>query len=232
MASERSKRIVITGCTRGIGEALAERFVDLGHTVLGCGRSEEKILELRARHGHPHDFQAVDVSREEQVAAWARGLLAGHPPPDLVINNAALINEPAPLWEVAATDFSALVDVNIKGVASVIRHLVPAMVERGSGVIVNLSSGWGRSTSPGVAPYCATKWAIEGLSGALAQELPAGLACIALSPGVVHTEMLEVAFGRDGAALHSDPRAWSRRAAPFILALDAADNGSSLETPI
>jgi NADP-dependent 3-hydroxy acid dehydrogenase YdfG len=61
-----------------------------------------------------------------------------------------------------------LIDVNIKGVANVIRYFVPAMIERGSGVIVNFSSYWGRSTAAEVAPYCATKWAIEGLTRALA----------------------------------------------------------------
>ena len=78
---------------------------------------------------------------------------------------------------------------NIKGVASVIRYFTPAMIDRGTGVIVNFSSGWGRSTSPEVAPYCATKWAIEGLTGALSQELPAGLAAVALNPGVIDTDM-------------------------------------------
>ena len=56
-----------------------------------------------------------------------------------------------------------MIDVNIKGVANVIRAAVPMMIERGTGVVVNFSSGWGRSVSPEVAPYCATKWAMEGI---------------------------------------------------------------------
>jgi NAD(P)-dependent dehydrogenase (short-subunit alcohol dehydrogenase family) len=64
-------------------------------------------------------------------------------------------------------------------------------------VIVNLSSGWGRSVSPEVAPYCATKWAIEGLTQAFAKELPEGLAAVALNPGVIDTDMLRLAFGDD-----------------------------------
>jgi len=63
---------------------------------------------------------------------------------------------------------------------------VPAMVRRGQGVIVNFSSGWGRSTDAGVAPYCATKWAIEGLTQALAQELPPGMAAVPLNPGIIN----------------------------------------------
>jgi len=88
------------------------------------------------------------------------------------------MNTPAPLWQVPAREFNQLMDVNIKGVVNVIRHFVPAMVARKSGVIVNLSSGWGRSTAPEVAPYCASKYAMEGLTKALAQELPAGMAAV------------------------------------------------------
>ena len=113
-----------------------------------------------------------------------------------------------------------------------IRHFVPAMIERGSGVIVNFSSGWGRSTSPGMAPYCTTKWAIEGLSRALAQDLPEGMASIALSPGVIHTEMLEICFGVEAAATHIGPREWSERAVPFLLALGPGENGESTSVPI
>jgi NAD(P)-dependent dehydrogenase (short-subunit alcohol dehydrogenase family) len=101
------------------------------------------------------------------------------------------------------------------------------MVKRKSGVIVNLSSGWGRSTSPEVAPYCATKYAIEGLTLALAQELPAGMAAVPLNPGVIDTDMLRQAWA-DGASAYPKPDQWARRAAPFLLSLGAKDNGRSL----
>jgi NAD(P)-dependent dehydrogenase (short-subunit alcohol dehydrogenase family) len=121
-------------------------------------------------------------------------------------------------------------DVNIKGVANVIRHFVPAMVARGSGVIVNLSSGWGRSTSPEVAPYCASKFAIEGLTKSLAQELPAGMAAVALNPGVIDTAMLRQCWS-DGASSYPKADAWAETAGPFILGLGPKDNGKSLSVP-
>lgn len=203
------KLIVLTGATRGLGKALAAEFTAAGHTVIGCGRS------------------TVDVRDAEAVAIWARSVLDSHGPPDLLINNAALMNTPAPLWEVPASDFDSVIDVNIKGVANVIRAFVPAMVKRGSGIIVNLSSGWGRSTSPEVAPYCASKYAIEGLTLALAQELPRGMAAIPLNPGVIDTDMLRQAWA-EGAAKYPKPEAWAKRAAPFILGFSAKDNGRSL----
>ena len=219
-------RILITGVTRGLGRALAEWYIAAGHTVIGCGRSAE-ILNLRFTHPAPNDFTALDVAEENRVALWAEKVLATHGAPDLLINNAALMNQPAPLWEVPAAEFNKLVDVNIKGVANVIRHFVPAMVARKHGVIVNLSSGWGRSTSPEVAPYCASKFAMEGLTKALAQELPAGMAAIPLNPGVIDTDMLRQAWS-DGAGSYPKAEAWARTAAPFILQLGPKDNGQSL----
>src|SRR5262249_20270297 len=163
---------------RGLGRAMADEFVRLGHTVVGCGRSGKEIEKLRKTYAKPHEFYPVDVSSDEEVKSWASVILTSHGAPDLLINNAAIINRNASLWEVSAREFSEVIDINIKGVANTIRHFVPAMVKRKSGVIVNFSSGWGRSVDAEVAPYCATKWAIEGLTLALADELPSSMAAV------------------------------------------------------
>jgi len=226
----RMKVIVITGATRGLGRAMVDRFVEEGHTVLGCGRSAEAIQALGKVHAEPHTFHTVDVRDDAQVARWAREVIERFGPPDLLLNNAALVNPNAPLWEVTAEEFDRVTDVNIKGVANVIRHFVPPMIERASGVIVNFSSGWGRSTSPEVAPYCATKWAIEGLTQALAQELPRGMAAIPLNPGIINTEMLQSCFG-ESALSYPDADTWSRKAVPFLLSLGPRHNGQPLTAP-
>ncbi|MBW4469881.1 MAG: SDR family oxidoreductase [Stenomitos rutilans HA7619-LM2] len=225
-----SKLIVITGVSRGLGLALTQGLAAKGHTVLGCARSAESMTELRRQFGSPHAFETVDVSDEVQVQAWANQLLKDYPPPDLLINNAAIINALAPLWKVPSADFSALIDINIKGVANVIRHFVPAMIAQQNGIIVNLSSGWGRSTSPNVASYCASKWAIEGLTRALAQELPSSMAAIPLSPGIVHTEMLEICYG-DDAANFTALKDWTVKAILFLLSLKPENNGQPLTVP-
>jgi NAD(P)-dependent dehydrogenase (short-subunit alcohol dehydrogenase family) len=225
-----AKRIVITGATRGLGRALTEGFTALGHTVIGCGRSEVHVAELQRTFPAPHDFQVLDVARDGEVADWAQRILTDFGPPDLLINNAAVMNRPATLWEIPAEEFDRLVDVNIKGIANVIRHFAPAMVEWGSGVIVNLSSGWGRSTSPEVAPYCATKWAVEGLTRALAQELPRGMAAVPLNPGIIDTDMLRLCWD-SGAGSFPKAGVWARSAVPFLLQLGAKDNGNPLTVP-
>lgn len=223
-----SKLIVVTGATRGLGRAMVERFVELGHRVLGCGRDEAGIAALRSRFDGQHDFASLDVSRDDHVRAWSARVLAKFGAPDLLLNNAAVVNRNLPLWQIPADEFQKVIDINIAGVTNCIRHFVPAMIERGSGVIVNFSSGWGRSTSPEVAPYCATKWAIEGLSQALSQELPRGLAAIALNPGIINTDMLQSCFG-SGAARYPSPDEWSRRSVPFLLKLGPRHNGQSLD---
>jgi NAD(P)-dependent dehydrogenase (short-subunit alcohol dehydrogenase family) len=128
---------------------------------------------------------------------------------------------------VSSGEFGQVLDVNIKGVDNVVRHAVPIMIEEDIGVVVNFSSGWGRSTSPEVAPYCATKWAIEGLTQALSCELPDGVAAVALNPGVIDTDMLRSAWG-EGASAYPDPGEWAERAVPFLENLGARDNGGSL----
>ncbi len=222
-----TRRIVVTGATRGLGRAMIDGFIQAGHIVCGCGRSLSKVDELRRVHGHNHSFAVVDVADDESVGQWVDQLLCSGPVPDLVINNAALMNSPAPLWEVPPEEFSGLLAVNLQGVYSVIRHLLPAMIRREQGVIVNFSSGWGRSTAPQVAPYCTTKFGIEGLTQALAQEIPAPLAAIALNPGVINTEMLRLAWS-EAASSFPLPVEWADRAVPRILRFSRRDNGRSL----
>lgn len=209
---------------------MADEFVRQGHTVVGCGRSAKDIEKLRQAAGAPHDFYPVNVVSDDEVKTWASVVLSAHGAPDLLLNNAAVINGSARLWEIGAREFSEVVDTNLKGVANVIRHFAPAMVKRKTGVIVNFSSGWGRSADAEVAPYCATKWAVEGLTQALAQELPSGMAAVALNPGIINTEMLRSCFGAS-ATSYPSPTEWAGVAVPFLLRISAVDNGRPLTVP-
>jgi NAD(P)-dependent dehydrogenase (short-subunit alcohol dehydrogenase family) len=230
MLRRMPKHVLITGCTRGLGLAMARAFAADGWTVSGCGTRADAVTALARELGGPHRIVRADVTAEPEVAAMADAILAGPGAPDLLLNNAATINRNAPLWEVPADDFSRVIDVNLKGIHHVIRAFVPAMIARGRGVIVNFSSGWGRSTSPEVAPYCATKWGVEGLTQALAQELPRGLAAVALNPGIIDTDMLRSCFG-PSAADFPDPSEWARQAVPFLAGLGPRDNGRPLTAP-
>ncbi len=224
------KKIVLTGCTKGLGRALVDEFIALGHTVIGCGRNPEAILDLRFSAPAPSTFDVVDVTEAKMVELWAERMLTQHGAPDLVINNAGLLTAPAPLWKQNAAEVAKLFQVNLAGIVHVVQGFVPAMLERGSGVVVNLSSGWGRSVSGEFAPYCASKWGVEGLTKALAEELPAPLAAVPLSPGVIDTAMLRQCYA-DGAGEYPKPDTWAKAAAPFLLKLGRKDNGKSLTVP-
>ena len=222
--------IVITGVTKGLGKALAEKYIQDGHYVIGCGRDAESIKSLSKNYEGEADFQVVDISRYDQVQKWSALVLEKYRPPEYLINNAAIINKNAFVWEVPQEEFSSLIDVNIKGTYHTIKVFVPSMIKSKNGIVVNFSSGWGRSTSPEVGPYCSSKWAIEGLSKSLAQELPEGLACVALSPGMIDTNMLRSCWG-ENASLYDKPEVWAERVAPYILDINLKDNGASLTAP-
>jgi len=227
-----SQHIVITGASGGIGRALAEQFVRQGLFVSGCGRNQAALDSLQKSVSDRGTFESVDVTDLESVQAWADRVCKNPGPPDLLVNNAAIINRNARFVDVPVEEFNQVVDVNIKGVANVMRAFLPAMIERQTGIVINLSSGWGRSTSPEVAPYCCTKWAIEGLTKAVAQELPMGMAAIPFSPNTVNTEMLQSCFGSSTASHSPSPDAWAEVAVPWMLQLGPEHNGKSLSAPV
>ena len=228
MSMKNKLRIVITGATRGLGQALVLGMSELGHEIYGCGSSEANVEALQKKVP-TGKFAVLDVTQEKAVESWASSVLQ-HGLPDFLINNAAVINKPAPLWEISEKEFSHLMDVNIKGIGNIIRYFVPSMVRAKNGIIINLSSGWGRSVSQNFAPYCATKYAVEGLTKALAEELPKGMAAIPLNPGIINTDMLKTALG-EGASSYTSASAWAKSAVPFILGLTSNNNGVSLTVP-
>ncbi len=226
-----ARNIIITGATKGIGRALTEEFGRLGHRIIGCGRDPDAIDILNDDERIKGLFSIIDVTNREEVEAWAHATVTQFGPPSLVFNNAGIINRNALFVDVPPEEFDQVIDINIKGVANVMRAFLPSMIKHGSGIMVNLSSGWGRSVSPEVAPYCCSKWAIEGLSRAVAQEVPKGLAVIPLSPNVVDTQMLRSCFG-PGAESSPDPEEWAKVSAPWLLDLGPQHNGQPLSTPI
>lgn len=228
--STSRRNILITGCGRGLGHALVREFVEAGHLVCGGTRNPQVVEALRAEFPAPHRFDTVDVTSEEEITTWAQDLEVADRIPDLLINNAGIIHTPAPLWEIEEAVFRELLDVNVLGVHRMIRAFLPLMATRNGGVIANLSSGAGRHGYPEIAAYCASKWAIEGLSQALAAESPAKITVVAVSPGAVDTDMLRRIWG-DDAGNAPNVNAWAKVAAPFFLGLDASHHGQAVTTP-
>lgn len=197
--------VVITGATRGLGLALKRVLEGRGHNVHGCSRP------------------AVDVRDFQSVQAFAQS----HPC-QLLIANAAIALPGSRLWEIEPEAFATLLDTNVKGVFHTLKAFLPGMLERGSGVAAVMSSDWGRSSSPLVSAYCASKWALEGMVRAVSKELPLGLAAVLIDPGNVHTDMLRLALGEDVARRYPAAEEWAERAAAFFEALGPEQNGRSL----
>ncbi|MDP3704521.1 MAG: SDR family NAD(P)-dependent oxidoreductase [Legionellaceae bacterium] len=227
------KLVVITGVTSGLGRAMLDRFNELGWMVAGCGRSVEEIAKLKRQYGHQHYFERVDIADENAVMFWSQhvDVLCGGEP-DLLINNASIVNQSARTWEISPSEFSRVMTTNVLGSVNVIHYFVPMMMKNQRGIIINISSGWGREGDASVSAYCASKFAIEGLSQSMAKELPEGMAVITLDPrDGVATSMLHQCASPEYVKMAPSADAWSRTAVPFILGLTPADNGKALTCP-
>ncbi|XP_050946775.1 NADPH-dependent pterin aldehyde reductase-like isoform X2 [Cucumis melo] len=210
-AALSQRTVLITGVSKGLGRALALELAKRGHSVVGCSRSQDKLNSLNSdftsldlSSSANHLLLPVDVSSDSNVQEFARVVVERKGVPDIIVNNAGTINKNSKIWEVPPEEFDAVYETNVKGTVNILRHFIPLMIPSKKGIIVNMSSGWGRSGAALVAPYCASKWAIEGLTRSVAKELPEGMAIVALSPGVVNTDMLASCFG-DSASLYQTP---------------------------
>ena len=189
--------VVVTGCTSGLGLGFCKEFREMGHTVIGCARREDRLDGLRKEFGPPHKFYACDVADESSVAAFASKVDRC----DVVIANAGTVSEPSSVpWEMDGKEFRRVIDVNVNGVFHVTRHFLPMLIEQshqeGAPLkrLINISSGTGHSSNPDQSAYCASKWAVEALSKSTTQALSrAGLGdkviCVPLAPGTVASEM-------------------------------------------
>lgn len=205
---------------------MAIEFSSRGWTVAGGARNIDALEGLSKQIDTNCLFLPMDVSDPESVESFARNIKENLGVPDLLVNNAGLINKNAHLVDVSPEEFSAVMAVNLGGIHNMLRSFVPMMKDAGRGIIANFSSYWGQSTAPEVGPYCATKWGVEGLTRSLAQELPEGLGAVAFNPGVIHTDMLRSTFGEQ-ANSYPVPEVWARDAVTRLEALTAADNGTT-----
>ena len=221
------KVVCISGCSKGLGRAMAIEFHSRGWNVLGCARSTESLNELSKQLVNSCFFQPVDITKATEVQNFAQSVIQNVGVPDLLVNNAGVINQNARLTEISPEEFSYVMSVNLGGIHNMIRSFVPLMEKQGSGIIANFSSYWGQSTAPEVGPYCSSKWGVEGLTRSLAQELPDGMTAIAFNPGIIDTDMLRSCFG-EGAASHEKPAEWAKHAVDRLEQISTSDNGKTI----
>lgn len=185
------KSALITGASRGIGFAIAQRLGELGARVAICGRDRSSLdaasTRLRSR-GIDAFAVSADVSRSDHVSSLVEEALARFTTIDFLVNNAG-IGRFGPVQDFTEGDWDTVLDTNLKGVFLVSRAVVPSMISRGRGHIVNISSLAGKNFFPGGSLYCASKWGLLGLTYCLGEDLRAyGIRVTAVCPGSVATE--------------------------------------------
>jgi NAD(P)-dependent dehydrogenase (short-subunit alcohol dehydrogenase family) len=185
------KIALVTGGNRGIGKAIALRLAALGSAVAICGRDSSALrstsAELVRLEVRVHSQQA-DVTRADDVAKLVAQTEAALGPISILVNNAGM-GLFGPVHERSEADWDTLFDTNLKSVFLVSRAVLPGMIQRKSGDIINISSLAGKSTFAGGGLYCASKWALQGLSGCMAEDLRGyGIRVSTVCPGSVATE--------------------------------------------
>lgn len=195
------KVALITGASRGIGAAAAHEFARHGVAVVLAARSNDEIDGVAAtirKAGGRAEALACDVSRYGEVAAAVQRAHDAFGRLDVLVNNAGLIEPITRLADSDPTAWGHVADVNYKGVYHGLRAALPGMVERGSGVIVNISSGAATSALEGWSHYCSSKAAVLMLTRCADREYrERGIRVVGLSPGTVATEM-QVAIKASG----------------------------------
>lgn len=179
------KTVLITGCSTGIGRALAEEFLARGHVVYATARRVETLDALKARGVRTAE---LDVNSDDSIAALMARFDADSAALDMLINNAGY-GAMGPLVELPLDELYRQFETNVFGLMAVTRAVVPGMVRRRSGRIVNIGSVSGVLVTPFSGAYCATKAAVHALSDALRLELaPFGIEVITVQPGGIRSQ--------------------------------------------
>ncbi len=198
----QGKTVLITGASAGIGEACALRFAAEGARLLLAARREDRLRALQGRlqSAGAEEVAALtlDVRSQQQVHAAIEALPAAWQAIDILINNAGLSRGLDKLHEGSIADWEEMIDTNVKGLLYVTRAVVPGMVARGRGHVVNIGSTAGRVTYPGGAVYCATKAAENRISEGLRMDLlGTPVRVTSVDPGMAETEFSRVRFHGD-----------------------------------
>ncbi len=189
---------VITGASRGLGKALVQRFLEEGAKVACCARSLSHLQRLQLEVGHRHRYLlalACDVADKEQVEQFSRRVLEEFGNVDVVINNAALLGSRTELVDTTPSTWERVMEVNVNGVFYVTRSFLLPMIHRQRGSIINVTSSVGRQGRARWGAYAVSKFAVEGFTQVLAEELKLkGIRVNAVNPGAMATDMRRAAY--------------------------------------
>ncbi len=194
------KNVLITGATSGIGKATAELLANEGYNLILCGRRGQRLEMLKEELSQKSRIRTLsfDVRDREKVAVEIGGLEDEWKEIDILLNNAGNAHGLAPVHEGSIDDWDAMIDINVKGLLYVSKAVVPGMVERKSGHIINIGSIAGKEVYPNGNVYCASKYAVDAINQGMRIDLNKyGIKVTAINPGLVETEFSLVRFKGD-----------------------------------
>jgi len=203
MTSLRDKIVFITGASSGIGRSCVRAFARQGARILMAARRLDRLeklaSDLKAEFGAESRGFALDVRDQAAVERAVSALTPEWEAVDVLVNNAGLSRGLDKLYEGKITDWEEMIDTNVKGLLYISRAVIPGMVRRGRGHIINIGSIAGREVYPNGNVYCATKAAVNALSKGLRLDLAGTPLRVSLvDPGMVETEFSLVRFHGDG----------------------------------
>jgi len=199
-----SERIaVVTGASAGIGASTAEALAGAGCNLILVARRLDKIEEiaqyLKEKYGVKCFCGKLDVRNRDDVERFFRNLPTDFASIDILVNNAGLAKGMGPIHENKTEDWDTMIDTNVKGLLYVSKAVIPGMVERDSGHIINIGSIAGRGTYPGGGVYCATKHAVNAITNGLRKDLTnTSIRVSTIDPAFTETEFSLVRFDGDG----------------------------------
>ncbi len=200
------KSVLITGASRGIGASMAELFAKSGyHVIINYSKSQDAALALCRKiseGGGSAECISADVSKTDDVTQMMSKLPAFSP--DILINNAG-VSHYGLLQDMTDAEYDRVMSINVKGTFNLCRAVLPRMISKKAGCIINISSIWGRRGGACETVYSASKAAVIGLTLALAKEVgPSGITVNCICPGVIGTDMLSSFSEEEKAALAGD----------------------------
>jgi len=192
--------VFITGATSGIGKATAEFLAKHGYRLILCGRKEDRLKELKQTLGKQTGITTLqfDVRDKEAVFSAIESLPENFRDIDVLINNAGNAHGMSSIQDGDINDWDAMLDINVKGLLYVSRAILPKMIEKNSGFIVNIGSTAGKEVYPKGNVYCASKSAVEAINKGMRMDLNQyNIRVSAIHPGLVETAFSDVRFKGD-----------------------------------
>ncbi len=198
MTDLRNKIVLVTGASSGIGESCARRFAKVGARLILAARRLDRLKKIAEKLGADCHLLNLDVQNREEVEESISALPADWSAIDILVNNAGLSRNLAKLHEGNIDGWEDMINTNIKGLLYVSRAVIPGMVKRGSGHVINIGSIAGREVYPNGNVYCATKHAVDALTKGMRIDLvESPVRVTTVDPGLVETEFSQVRFYGD-----------------------------------